>query len=104
MLKANITLFLLVFFFNQFDAWCCTIFCAKDSHGHVWAGNNEDAHFSLGTKTNVVTKTDSTLGFIWYSYERTRYAQGGINEAGLFYDLNSVDPSDSLALTEHSSL
>jgi hypothetical protein len=94
MLKTNITILLLTFFFNQFNAWSCTIFCAIDKHGHLWAGNNEDGHFSLGTKTNVVTKTDSTLGFIWYSYERTRYAQGGINEAGLFYDLNAVHPSD----------
>jgi hypothetical protein len=86
--------FLIIALITPTPTWSCTIFCAKDSHGHVWTGNNEDARFSLGTKANVVTKTDSTLGFIWYNYENNRYAQGGINEAGLFYDLNAVPPSD----------
>ncbi len=72
----------------------CTIFCAIDSLGHVWAGNNEDARFSLGNKIGIVSKTDSTLGFVWFYYTNNGYAQGGSNEAGLFYDLNSVDASE----------
>jgi hypothetical protein len=90
--KTSVILFALMLVHTS--VWSCTIFCAKDSHGHVWTGNNEDANFSLGTKVNVVTKTDSTMGFIWYNYENNRYAQGGINRAGLFYDLNSVPSSD----------
>jgi hypothetical protein len=33
--------------------FACTIFCAKDQHGHMWAGNNEDFYTSsaLGPET-----------------------------------------------------
>lgn len=93
-MKSKFMILLFSMVLAQSTAWSCTIFCAIDSHGHVWSGNNEDYYFSMGTKTNVVSRTDSTFGFIWYNYENNRYAQGGINEAGLFYDLNSVEDSE----------
>ena len=48
----------------QSKCWSCTIFCAKDSHGHVWVGNNEDGVFSFGTKINISPKTESSLAYI----------------------------------------
>lgn len=73
--------------------WSCTIFCAKDSHGHVWVGNNEDAVFSFGTKINITPKTDSSLAYIYFDYAYNLFPQGGLNAAGLFYDFNAVPPS-----------
>jgi len=73
----------------------CTIFCAKDSKGHVWAGNNEDFnYFTFDTKIKIKPRTDSTLGYICFTYAHNVFPQGGVNEAGLFYDFNAIAASD----------
>lgn len=70
----------------------CTIFCAKDKSGQVWAGNNEDALFNFKSFVSIVARTDSTLGYFCFtnSDRSDEFIQGGMNEAGLFYDGNSV--------------
>jgi hypothetical protein len=72
----------------------CTIFCVKDDHGHMWAGNNEDFYwFYFSTQIRVVPKTDTSLSFVYFRYENHNFPQGGVNEAGLFYDANMVEAS-----------
>jgi hypothetical protein len=72
----------------------CTIFCAKDQHGQVWAANNEDFYFfDFSTWIRVRPVTDSTLSFLYFGYPDTKFPQGGVNEAGLFYDANAVEPT-----------
>lgn len=73
----------------------CTIFSGIDKKGHVWAGNNEDNIFNFNTYFHIINSTDSTFGFIAFtnSSRSTEYLQGGVNEAGLFYDVNSVSAS-----------
>lgn len=73
----------------------CTIFSAMDKHGRMWAGNNEDFYwFDFSTQIRIVPKTDSTLSFIYFNYNNLDFPQGGVNEAGLFYDANMVEASD----------
>ncbi|MEQ8577032.1 MAG: hypothetical protein RIB63_23390, partial [Fulvivirga sp.] len=77
----------------------CTIFSGKDKHEHIWVGNNEDNPFSFFNYINIFPKTSETL----YGYYTLSYAtpengenfmiQGGMNEAGLFYDMNTLDMS-----------
>lgn len=87
-------LFLLVLILtsNIIHTDACTIFCAKDKNEHVWSGNNEDALFHFKSFVNVFAPTDSTLGYVCFtnSSGQNEFIQGGINEAGLFYDGNSV--------------
>ena len=77
----------------------CTIFCGKDSNGHVWAGNNEDGNFNFKTYLNVFPKTvDAKYGYYTLSLNSPKNganqnAQGGMNEAGLFFDFNALDAS-----------
>jgi len=77
----------------------CTIFCGKDENGHVWAGNNEDGFFNFKTYLNVYPKTgDAKFGYYTLSYDSPRNganqnAEGGMNEAGLFFDFNALDAS-----------
>lgn len=73
----------------------CTIFSGIDKKGQVWAGNNEDNVFNFNTYFHTIASTDSTLGFIYFtnSSKSTEYFQGGVNEAGLFYDANAVPSS-----------
>lgn len=74
------------------NAWSCTIFCAKDSNEQVWAGNNEDYnYFTFDIKIKITPKTDSTFGFFYFTYTHNQFPQGGVNEAGLFFDFNAVE-------------
>jgi len=74
----------------------CTIFCSKAKNGHVWAGNNEDGAYTFDTFINVFPKTEDTkYGYFTLSYFSPKNGasgaiEGGMNEAGLFYDFNSI--------------
>jgi len=77
----------------------CTIFCGKDKQGHIWAANNEDNPFNFYNYLNVFPKTEDTkYGYFTLSYNSTKNGenfniQGGMNEAGLFYDFNTIPPT-----------
>ncbi len=74
----------------------CTIFCGKDKNGHVWAASNEDGSYSFANYINVFPKTEDTkFGYFTLSYASEKNGEnggieGGMNEAGLFYDFNSI--------------
>jgi hypothetical protein len=77
---------------NDLDA--CTIFSGKDKKNHVWAGNNEDMVFTFNTYLNLVEGSDSTFGHVFLTYYSPNgFIQGGVNEAGLFFDFNAIAPS-----------
>ncbi|HXC04317.1 MAG TPA: hypothetical protein VNZ86_06155 [Bacteroidia bacterium] len=85
-------LFLFTLALVTIEAQACTIFSAKDKKGHVWVGNNEDNLFTFNSYLTLHVKTDSTIGFAFFTNSSgpEEYIQGGFNEAGLFYDGNSV--------------
>lgn len=89
--------FLLLFAFTSLliRVNACTIFSAIDKNGHVWAGNNEDNIFNFNPYLTVVPASDSTFGYMFFTNtsRSNEFMQGGVNEAGLFYDGNSVPPS-----------
>jgi hypothetical protein len=90
--KITFPAILLCLVLTRLDA--CTIFSGKDSKGHIWAGNNEDMYFTFNSYLNIVAATDSTFGYICFSYfSPDGNVQGGANEAGLFFDGNAVKPS-----------
>lgn len=90
--KINLLLIVLII------AWvsslhACTIFSAKAKDGHVWAGNNEDYYLPFSFFLNVVPQTDSSFGYIYFSaWGPGGFPQGGMNEAGLFFDWNALLP------------
>lgn len=72
----------------------CTVFSGKDNKGQVWAGNNEDMYFTFNSYLNLVAATDSTFGYSCFTFFSPEGAvQGGVNEAGLFFDGSAVRPS-----------
>ena len=83
---------LLVFLFLPGHLVACTIFSCIDSRGHVWVGNNEDGLFSLRNYINVFPKRKNTkFGYFTLTFDSPNSAsQGGVNEAGLFYDFNAL--------------
>lgn len=78
----------------------CTIFSVKDKDGNVWAANNEDGNFTFTNYINVFPKTANTkYGYYTLSYESKENGtngniQGGMNEAGLFYDFNAISETE----------
>ena len=68
----------------------CTIFSGIDKNGQVWVGNNEDNSFSFSNQIHIHPATDSTFGFYTLSYQHHYNIEGGMNEAGLFFDFNAL--------------
>jgi predicted choloylglycine hydrolase len=71
--------FLLVLHLNSV---ACTIFSAADSC-NILAGNNED--YWLDGIIHFTPSTQSYLGRVTFGFDN-QYAQGGVNEKGLFFD------------------
>ena len=59
----------------------------------VWAGNNEDEIFDFETYLNVLPPDNGKFGAMFFTYDGpTNFPQGGMNEKGLFFDLNAIPP------------
>jgi hypothetical protein len=95
MTKKNLCVIILLII-SIANSEACTIFSAIDKNGNVWTGNNEDGIFSLNTCINVVTPTNKTFGYFYFTGSKSpnEFPQGGLNDAGLFFDGNSVPISD----------
>ncbi|WP_340064365.1 hypothetical protein [Ascidiimonas aurantiaca] len=95
-MKKAICTCLFILLLIPYYARACTIFCGKAKNGHVWAGNNEDGAYTFDTYINVFPKTEDTqYGYYTLSYFSAKNGEsgaieGGMNEAGLFYDFNSI--------------
>ncbi|WP_294678348.1 carcinine hydrolase/isopenicillin-N N-acyltransferase family protein [uncultured Fluviicola sp.] len=95
MKKAIIITFVL---FAQLQAFSCTIISAKDKKGQVWTGNNEDNLFTFKSLINIVPANDGNYGYVFFTYNNPKQGmQGGVNEAGLFFDFNGVEYTESKA-------
>jgi hypothetical protein len=71
--------------------WSCTIVSGSAPDGSVWAGNNEDFIFDFETYLNVLPPASGKFGAVFFTYDGpTTFPQGGMNERGLFYDLNTI--------------
>lgn len=85
----SILIITLLFSINKTEA--CTIFSAKDKKGQVWTGNNEDYFFTFKNLINIVPSTNDSYGYVYFTYNDPQAGmQGGVNEAGLFFDFNWV--------------
>jgi tetratricopeptide (TPR) repeat protein len=62
-------------------------------NGEVWAGNNED-FLEPRTKIWFFPSTQDKYGRAYVGFDRFLYPyQGGMNDAGLFLDMNAVNPT-----------
>lgn len=74
----------------------CTIVSAVGSDGQVWNSNNEDGPIGVANFINVFPKSKETkYGYFTFSYFLPKLGegssiQGGLNEAGLTFDFNSI--------------
>lgn len=88
----RITLIILVLLFNIPELPACVVF-SFCHNGSVFAGNNED---SFDPDTRLIFKAAGADGYgcLLWGYEKHDYAQGGVNEHGLFWDGTAVPYCD----------
>jgi hypothetical protein len=69
-------------------ACACLVFCVSDD-GHVFGGNNED-YFEPDTRMWFVPADAGKHGRVYFGYANG-FPQGGLNDAGLFFDGLALD-------------
>jgi penicillin V acylase-like amidase (Ntn superfamily) len=84
------TVLLMLFGFAWTAASACTIITVARG-GQVWVGNNED-WTDPRTRIWIVPPSSGEYGRVLFGFEN-RFIQGGINEQGLFYDANALNPT-----------
>ncbi|RZK36400.1 MAG: hypothetical protein EOO61_10420, partial [Hymenobacter sp.] len=88
------TILLLLLLVSKSWLFACTIVSGTDRKGQTWAMNNEDFFHTSSNYVNVFPAKDKhTLGYITLTYGSPESSvQGGVNEAGLFFDVNALPP------------
>lgn len=90
-------LLLISLFLLPVQTYACTVASAVAPDGQVWNANNEDGHSGVANFINVFPKTVATkFGYYTLSYLSPELGkggsiQGGMNEAGLAFDFNTID-------------
>jgi len=70
-----------------------------DPHtGKIYVANNEDYWYDVEAYIQILPSSGKKLGRLWYGWDN--FAQGGINEAGLFFD-GAVTPEQEVPEGTH---
>ena len=83
--RATIILFVLcgLFFFQKARA-CSVLYYVDPNTGKIYVANNEDYWYDVDAYIRIMPGSRNKLARLWYGWDD--FAQGGINEAGLFFD------------------
>lgn len=85
MLKKQRLLFLLVILsFSAVSHACSVVYYIDSITGKIYVANNEDYWYDVDSYIQIFPKSKEKLARLWYGWND--FAQGGINEAGLFFD------------------
>jgi choloylglycine hydrolase len=85
MQRAVVILLVLYGLLSVNEAHACSVLYYVDPHsGKIYVANNEDYWYDVKAYIQVVPSAGSKLARLWYGWDN--FAQGGINEAGLFFD------------------
>lgn len=92
--QVRTTVLLVALLLLQRTASACTIVSGTDRKGQTWAMNNEDFFHTYSNYVNAHPATGKgTLGYITLTYGSPEGGiQGGVNEAGVFFDINALPP------------
>jgi len=84
-MRKPILIVLLLLLCSLQQAQACTILYYVDrSSGKIYAVNNEDYWYNVKAYIRIVPGNKRSLARLWYGWKN--FAQGGINEAGLYFD------------------
>lgn len=67
-----------------FTKACSVLYYVDKETGTVYVVNNEDYWYDVKAFIKIEPRTNNKLARLWYGWDR--FAQGGVNETGLFFD------------------
>ena len=89
--KNSLVLILLLFSFGITKA-CSVIYFVDQETGKIYIANNEDYWYDVDAYIQLIPKSKHKYARLWYGWDD--FAQGGVNEHGLFFD-GAVTPSQN---------
>ena len=85
MAKTLLIAFLTISLFKSTHTRACSIVYYIDKNtGKIYVANNEDYWYDVKPYIQIMPRSQGRLARLWYGWNNL--AQGGINEAGLFFD------------------
>lgn len=96
----KILLALLVTFFGYLSSGraCSMVYYIDKNTNKIYFANNEDYWYDTKPYIKILPKSGKKLARMWYGWHN--FAQGGINEAGLFFD-GAVTPEQEIPAGHH---
>lgn len=85
-------LFSILLAFNNVNA-CSVIYYIDRSTGNIYVANNEDYWYDTDAYIQIMPGSENESARLWYGWDD--FAQGGINEHGLFFD-GAVTPEQKI--------
>ncbi|MCU0429138.1 MAG: hypothetical protein MUF42_04130 [Cytophagaceae bacterium] len=73
---------------------CSIVYYIDSISGKVYALTHEDFYYSVRPYVKIESKQKNELARVWFGWKK--FAQGGVNEAGLFFDVASLQ-GDSIS-------
>ena len=94
MKRILVSFFVLIGFWSFTEIRACSVLYYVDQQtGKIYVVNNEDYWYDVEAYIQITPGSGNKLARLWYGWEN--FAQGGINEAGLFFD-GAVSPEQSI--------
>ncbi|KAA3613738.1 MAG: penicillin acylase [Calditrichaeota bacterium] len=72
---------------------CSVVYFVDKKSGKIYVANNEDFWYDTKAIIQIMPKSKKKLARLWYGWDD--FAQGGVNEAGLFFD-GAVTPEQNM--------
>ncbi|MGB5318049.1 carcinine hydrolase/isopenicillin-N N-acyltransferase family protein [Eudoraea sp.] len=74
---------------------CSVLYYIDEETGKIYVANNEDYWYDTEAYLQIEPSTTNHFARLWYGWDD--FAQGGVNEKGLFFD-GAVTPDQTLAI------
>ena len=83
-IKIILLVLLATFLIPNISSACSILYYIDSETGKIYVVNNEDYWYDVNAYIQIEPKSKKKLARLWYGWDN--FAQGGINEKGLFFD------------------
>ena len=92
-MKSLFLILLLLVIITLKNLACSVVYYFNPENGKIYIANNEDYWYDTKTYIQINPAKKNELARLWYGWDN--FAQGGINQAGLFFD-GAVTPKQEI--------
>ncbi|ELR69481.1 hypothetical protein C900_05013 [Fulvivirga imtechensis AK7] len=92
-LKKLLTFFVASIFITGQVYPCSVLYYVDEESGKIYVANNEDYWYDVKPYIMIIPHSKKELARLWYGWDN--FAQGGVNQAGLFFD-GAVTPEQEV--------